>query len=373
MTRHELGSSAVASDHTPAQSPTLDWDELLKPISSTQPSGPNLEYSTEFAALELLARGTPDRQMGAALVSGQAPDPSAVLRQGSALLQRTKDVRVHVHLLSACLPTLGISAFVSGLSALREVLEHFWDTVHPELDPDDEDRATARANATMGCASPELVRALRQVALLDSHGGGSLCLEDALRALRAAGTEEQTAQEGAWLTSTLREQPPGALEALTASLRLGLDQTIAIAALFAARCRTAPDLQPLRCFFVDALSLLRQHGEPAVATVPRNGGGCAVTSSTPVHSSPGCAADLSQQLHVPRNSITSRDEVLQALEGLCEYYRAQEPASPLPLLLRRCQRLVGLDFLATLRELAPEALATLTWLRGDSHDAARSS
>lgn len=337
MANHDLGSSAAASDHTPAQGLALDWAQLLKPISSTQPSGPNLEYSTEFAALELLARGTPDRQMGAALVCGQAADPGAVLQQGIALLQRTKDVRVHVHLLSACLPTLGILAFVNGLSALRELLERFWDTVHPELDPDDEERATARANATMGCASPELVRALRQVSLLDSP-------------------------------SSVR------LEALTSSLQSGLEQTIAIPALFAARCQAAPDLQPLQCFFRDALSLLRQHRELVVAAAPRDSdASSSAAASVPVHGSPDCAADVSPQMHVRRNSITRRDEVLQALEELCEYYRAQEPASPLPLLLRRCQRLVGLDFLATLRELAPEASAKLSWLGGDSNEAARSS
>jgi type VI secretion system protein ImpA len=72
---------------------------------------------------------------------------------------------------------------------------------------------------------------------------------------------------------------------------------------------------------------------------------------------------------VPRNSITSRDDVVRVLEELCEYYREHEPASPLPLLLRRCQRLVGLDFLATLRELAPEALAQITLLGGVSSEA----
>jgi type VI secretion system protein ImpA len=110
---------------------------------------------------------------------------------------------------------------------------------------------------------------------------------------------------------------------------------------------------------------------------PANDGSSGACSSasghiSAAHSSP-FAPELAQQTHVPRNSITSRDEVRRALEELCEYYRVHEPASPLPLLLRRCQRLVGLDFLTTLRELAPEALATLTWLSGSSHESARSS
>ena len=82
---------------------------------------------------------------------------------------------------------------------------------------------------------------------------------------------------------------------------------------------------------------------------------------------PASAADCSRSATTPRNSITSRDDVREALEAICTYYRNHEPASPLPLLLGRCQRLVGLDFLATLRELAPEAVDTVVLISGAAH------
>lgn len=359
------GSAArlASCEHAP-----LDWSQLLAPVSSAAPSGPNLEYSAEFAELELLACGTPDRQMGAALVPGQAPDPAAVLQRGSALLARTKDVRVLAHLLAASLAVLGLGCFVQGLGALRELLERFWDTVHPTLDPDDELQATARANATMASASPELLRALRRAPLIESRPSGTICLEEALLALR-----ESPAESGAGaarLISALRQQPPDELRALASSLRAGLTHVTAISELFAARSGAISNLSGLQAFFEDALGVVRQ-GLPEPSAASPSGaqpvsdlGAPAAPAPTLPELAPLARAATADLETTPRGAINGRDDVLRALDELCEYYRAHEPASPVPLLLQRCRRLVGLDFMATLRELAPEALAKVSLISG---------
>lgn len=346
----------------------LDWAQLLLPVSSAAPSGSNLEYSAEFAELELLARGTPDRHMGASLVPGQAPDPGAVLQRGAVLLRRTKDVRVFTYLLAACVPVLGIPAFVAGLSALHELLECFWDTVHPGLDPDDEAQATARASAVMACAGPELVLALRRSALIEARGSGCLSLEDVLLTQREPSAEGSSG--AARLSSVLREQPPGELAALVGLLQAGLTHTTAIPALFAARSAAVPNLQALQAFFRDALGVLRQHRVAEAGHRQPGAPGEQLSTSASSADSSG-AARLVEARNAPRNSITCRDDVREALEAICTYYDGHEPASPLPLLLRRCQRLVGLDFLATLRELAPEAVDKVVLLGGAHGETAR--
>jgi type VI secretion system protein ImpA len=62
--------------------------------------------------------------------------------------------------------------------------------------------------------------------------------------------------------------------------------------------------------------------------------------------------------------IRSRKDVLRALERICQYYARAEPSSPLPLLLRRAQRLVEMDFLQIIDELTPEARAHLGTVLG---------
>jgi len=56
-------------------------------------------------------------------------------------------------------------------------------------------------------------------------------------------------------------------------------------------------------------------------------------------------------------AIRSRQDVTRALDAVSAFYRANEPSSPIPLLIERAKRLVAKDFLEVLAELAPEALA----------------
>jgi type VI secretion system protein ImpA len=59
----------------------IDTISLLQTVSTLEPAGPNLEYSPDFAALDRAAQGTPDRQMGSAVLPGQPPDPDAVVER----------------------------------------------------------------------------------------------------------------------------------------------------------------------------------------------------------------------------------------------------------------------------------------------------
>jgi len=54
--------------------------------------------------------------------------------------------------------------------------------------------------------------------------------------------------------------------------------------------------------------------------------------------------------------VRSRDEVVKALDKICDYYEKHEPSSPIPLLLRRAQKLSTMNFLEIIRELAPTGL-----------------
>ena len=49
---------------------------------------------------------------------------------------------------------------------------------------------------------------------------------------------------------------------------------------------------------------------------------------------------------------------------ICDYYRTNEPSSPVPLILQRAQRLVAKDFMEILTELTPDALSQLQVITG---------
>jgi type VI secretion system protein ImpA len=70
------------------------------------------------------------------------------------------------------------------------------------------------------------------------------------------------------------------------------------------------------------------------------------------------AAGLSGGVH-------SRDDVLKALNKVLEYYGVYEPSSPVPMLIRRAQRLVTMDFVDIIRDLSPSAIDQLRIIGGD--------
>jgi type VI secretion system protein ImpA len=66
--------------------------------------------------------------------------------------------------------------------------------------------------------------------------------------------------------------------------------------------------------------------------------------------------------------IASREDVLRALDKLCAYYARYEPSSPLPILLQRCKRLVPMNFVDIVRELAPDGLGQIELIAGKTGD-----
>jgi type VI secretion system protein ImpA len=54
--------------------------------------------------------------------------------------------------------------------------------------------------------------------------------------------------------------------------------------------------------------------------------------------------------------IRSRDDAVRMLDKVSEYFRRNEPSSPVPMLLQRAKGLVAKDFMEILRDLTPEAV-----------------
>ena len=55
-------------------------------------------------------------------------------------------------------------------------------------------------------------------------------------------------------------------------------------------------------------------------------------------------------------AIRSRQDAIRALDAAAEFFRRNEPSSPVPMFVERAKRLVAKDFLEVLADIAPEAL-----------------
>jgi type VI secretion system protein ImpA len=62
--------------------------------------------------------------------------------------------------------------------------------------------------------------------------------------------------------------------------------------------------------------------------------------------------------------ISTRDDVQVLLEKACQFMERTEPSHPAPMLIRRAQRLLDLNFFQIIEELVPEGLQKIESLAG---------
>ncbi|MEK2604290.1 type VI secretion system protein TssA [Burkholderia arboris] len=352
--------SSAASPGVPA-SPHADLiGRLLADVAPDAPCGANLEYDAEF--LQLQERATPraEQQYGDTVIPAEAPDWRTVERLALALSARTKDLRVVAYLARSWTEQHGIPGYADALAVVADLLEHRWDDLHPRLDADGEPDPTPRMNALADVAGAhDCARAARRQPLFD----GGPTVRDAERLLD--GRDET----GAVATGS-RESLIAALSAARDDGTTPLDATrTALRSLDAIRACVADKLgREWVPDEGDAEKALRRIVQEAPLPEPSQH---VPEGATPARqATPGSAATAAPaatpNAHAWRDAeITSRDDVRIGLDKMCRYFAQHEPSHPAPLLLRRAQRLLALDFYDIIRDLAPESLPKLDLLSGE--------
>ncbi|VWB88219.1 type VI secretion protein ImpA [Burkholderia lata] len=340
--------------------------QLLAEVAPDAPCGANLEYDAEF--LQLQERATPraEQQYGDTVIPAEAPDWRAVERLALALSARTKDLRVIACLARSWTEQHGIPGYADALALVANLLARRWDDLHPRLDADGEPDPTLRMNALAEIAGAhDCARAARRQPLFD--GGPSV--RDAERLLDGrddTGSPVAGSRESLLVTlsvthsdgTTPLDAARAALHALEAirvcvTDKLGRewapDEGDAEKALQRI-VREVPLPEPQQ------VSLDMPPAAPGDAS--QTGPATAATAAT--------AAAAMPNAHAWRDAeVTSRDDVRIGLDKMCRYFEQHEPSHPAPLLLRRAQRLLTLDFYEIIRDLAPESLPKLDLLSGE--------
>ena len=334
-------------------------ESLLAPIGDESPAGDDLEYDAEFLALERAAAPKAERAIGDSVKAAEEPDWDKVAELARAVLGRSKDLRAAVHLTTAWTRTSGMPGWNAGLSLIRGLLEHFWDSVHPQLDAEDDNDPTMRVNSVVPLGDLQGVLGyFRTTPFVQSPRLGRFDLRD----LRIAnGTLKVTATEGepqASLTeieACCMDCAEDELVAVTAAISLSLENAKAIDGIFNDRVGTAgPDFKNL----LSEIYELKKFLEPQLARrLPAEGS--AEDGEAGEEGSGGSGG-----ARASNGAIAGPQDVMRRIDELCDYYTRNEPSSPVPLLLRRAQRLVGMDFMDLLKDLAPGGISELRVVSG---------
>jgi type VI secretion system protein ImpA len=359
--------------------PPFDLATGLVDLGADAPTGPNLEFDAAFGALERAATGKPEQQYGDTIIPAEEPDWKDVAAQAAALLDRTHDLRVLGHLAVARLHLSGLPDFAAGLTLIRQLLETRWEAVHPQLDPEDDNDPTLRANALLRIAHPSWVlRFLRDMPLAAAPRAGRFSWRDIGVATGAIESDPELEKPSeAQLRGAFAETPPATLAALREAAAAAAREARAIPAVFDERAgpATGPDLSDLAKLLRDIERYIQRYAvvaappadgapeapdpaaDPAAGSGDSPGAGMAPDVATGFAAAGSAGRDgRAGVTALALRGIGTRAEALHLLEIVGQYYEKYEPSSPLPFLLDRARKLADKNFLEILRDLAPDGV-----------------
>ena len=338
----------------------IDVDALMLEIDSNAPCGPDLEYDPAFLALEQEALGKPEVQYGETITPAVPPDWKIVRRMTGELLERSRDLRLAVHLARASLALTGIAGLADSVTLIERLLDQRWDSVHPGLDPDDDNDPTLRINSLAILAdSATLVRELKETTLLTLPGLGPLSIK-----LLEIATGEMAPPPGqdkmslGSIEGAIRDLEPGKLGAAVDALARALAAVVNIEVILVRQVGSSQALN------LDALTRPLRRAHEFLARQAGDGAAAASLDAAGGGEHPGPQDAPRAQRAAISGDIASRDDVLRMLDKLTDYYTRHEPSSPIPILLARARRLVPMNFFEIMQDLAPDGVAQLTVIRG---------
>jgi type VI secretion system protein ImpA len=340
-------------------------EELLKPITEEAPCGEDLSYEASLQELETMARGKEETQFSPA----EPPDWKKLCARCLELFARSKDLRIATTLALASLELDGLPGFRESLSLLKGLLERYWPTFYPQLDPADDNDPLQRMNIIASMAMPvgaygdsfRILERLRAIPLCDSVQMGRYSLADILRAETGASSpadkpELKMPQIEAAFRDSREEELGGIFRVLGDCMILvqGIDESITSTVGAA----NAPDLTPLS----DELAAMQSRVAPYIKKGVEQVGGGALA---PGIAAPGGASQSALSLE---GEVGSREDVLKVLQKICQYYDRNEPSSPVPLMLKRAARLVEMDFMQIINDLSPDAISQIRTITGEKEE-----
>lgn len=341
----------------------MDVDQLVAPISDEFPCGEDLEYEPEFGELERAAMGKAAQVMGDEEIEAEPPDWATVYNLAQELLGRSNDLRIAVYLTRAALNQHGPEGLADGLDLFDRLIDQYWDTVHPQLDPEDDYDPMLRLNSILPLSDPEgMVADLLELQLVDSKAAGKFKLRD----LRVANGElspladQANVPDAALINAAFLDADIDEIQASSEQIvrAIGLVKKVEAAILEQVGGAVAPNFSPLtdELTTIQALYAEKLSARGIGVEMPDVGG------------SDGSASPAGAGIS---GDIQSREDAVRMIDKICQFYERAEPSSPVPMLLKRAKRLVAMDYLDIMRDLTPDGVSqaeSIGGVQGQSED-----
>lgn len=332
----------------------IDLEALLQPIALDNPCGPDLRG---VSGDQILAKANDLRQEVDPEFDpsgrGKSADWAGLVKLcAEALTSRTKDLQLAAYLTEGLARTEDFPGLIVGLRLTRELVERYWDGLHPGSE-DGEIVLPVRARwLTWLGGSGEFLASVKRIPLTAALGERAHCWFDYEQSGRVeeASRKSDTQRRDELLAAGLitGEQWRQAVRA-TPSTTLGptltaIDEALAeIAALKSVGDERFGDEAPL---FIELDNLLVDCRDYLRRAQAAEAGQDEIHPALPGTTGAGFGATTSGMSAAggPGGPIASRDHAYRILREVADYLRRVEPHSPAPLLIDRAVKWGGMSF-----------------------------
>lgn len=362
----------------------MDLEPFLVPVSSDAASGSELRNDPRFHAVERsmepAARTFRLENVKSGGSGSVAIDWTDILAQSADLAATGRDIRLLVIVARALVNAEGFAGLGQGLGLLASTVEQYWDTVHPALreSPSPREAATRRINALFQLENADngLLCDLEFTTVLNPRGLGVVTVGD----LCAGGLSRSQAQAdlpsglGDKEVADLLSRHEARVNRVTAACRAeaierpeemaSLMQSIEAARTALVALETALSARVgengVGVRFKELAKVLTRASAPLTAAIA-SATGKPATEGT-VMADHAIPAPVTNGAHPPAasggipGSVNSRRDVERCLDMIIDFYERTEPSSPIPHLARRMRKMVPMNFLQLMEEIAPSGM-----------------
>ena len=333
----------------------LEIERLLVDHEGDTACGENLEYDALLLEAREAMEEKPEQQIGDGIIEAEGPDWKTVKKNCLELCGKTHNLEVVVSLTQALMHLEGFSGLADGSALLAGVIENYWDCLHPQIDPDDND-PIERLNMLAVFENFNYLLSVQKVELMSSKGVGSTSLYD-IRKSKAPSDGDDDAVDGQLIAAIFKSSPDDQKESVFSWLEQSHANFEKISSLLREQeyvgATNAPNFSELLKILNEAKSAVGEYlgrtddvEEASVSNETADVGGNPVATV--------------------QKGINSRQDVISAIEKIEEYYYKNEPGSPIPLLLQRARNLVDKDFLSLMEDLSPDSIHQLGVILGSN-------
>lgn len=351
----------------------LDFEKLLAPIPGEKPVGGDLRVNAGPSSLYYQVKdGRNAARAAERRIEGGAdetpPDWKPVVTTSTkALAEATKDLELTAYLIEGLCRTQGFAGLRDGFRLARGLVETFWDGIYPL--PDEDGLATTLgplAGLNGDDSEGTLIAPINRIGITDSAAHGRLGTAVYLQAVAVAKIVDPEARDRRiaagspsmeMVRKAVDETPTPFFRTLFEDITAALDEYAKLNAVLDEKAgRFAPPTSAIRGALEGALAAINDVARAKLAvtaTAPAAEPDAPADGQPGANGHPGAAETGGERLP----TIRTRDDALNAILQLSEYFRRLEPHSMVPYALEQAVRWARMPLPELMMELIDDESA----------------